>query len=446
MKRELFPPPLNRVVTTLLLVLLVAATSSSCGPEPPPPNVVLISLDTLRADHVGTYGYPKATTPNLDRLAATGIVFLNNYAQAPNTAPSHTSILASLYPSVASIWDHGGVLDPNVPMLAETFKDAGFSTAAFVQLPSATYERGFDVYTGLSHGASFRRRAESTMESVREWVSAQTEQPFFLFLHTYAVHLPYSPSEELAEKFDPDYGGPLSNELRAAVIDQINDGELEIDEADLEHIVAMYDAEIAELDQDLGALFSWFEENGLLENTVFAVISDHGEEFGEHGIVAKHTYSLHQELIHTPLILFGGGIPGGIRVEQPSRNVDVAPTLLRLANIELPAHYQGADLRPVWEGTERRPRVVLAEKRDYKVFLEGGFKYYTNGQLYDLGNDPYEKENLVDARPELTQRFEELATAWQAELDRLSATIAQGGEIRLSPEEVRRLKALGYIQ
>ncbi len=446
MRRE---PPTRmptRVVATLVVAILVAAASTSCAPEPPPPNVVLISLDTLRADHVGAYGYPKETTPNLDRFAEAGIVFLNNYAQAPNTAPSHTSILASLYASVASVWAHGGVLDPNVPMLAETFKEAGFATAAFVQLPSATYERGFDVYTGLSHGASFRRRAESTMDSVREWVSAQTEQPFFLFLHTYAVHLPYSPSEELAEKFDPDYEGPLSNNLRGTLIDQINDGEIEITAADLNHIIAMYDAEIAELDQDLGALFDWFEQNGLLENTVFAVIADHGEEFGEHGIVAKHTYSLHQELIHTPLILFGGGIPSGLRVELPTRNVDVAPTLLRLANIETPAHYQGADLRPVWEGTERRPRVVLAEKRDYKVFLEGGFKYYTDGRLYDLENDPLERENLIEARPEMARRFEELAAAWQVELDRLSMSIAQGGEIRLSPEEVRRLKALGYLQ
>jgi len=446
MRRQTLPRPSIRAVATLLFALLVAATNSSCGPEPPPPNVVLISLDTLRADHVGTYGYPKETTPNLDRFAETGIVFLNNYAQAPNTAPSHTSILSSLYPSVAGVWEHGGVLDPNVPMLAETFKEAGFSTAAFVQLPSATYERGFDVYTGLSHGASLRRRAEASMDSVREWVSEQTEQPFFLFLHTYAVHLPYSPSEELAKKFDPDYEGLLRTNMRGTLIDQINDGEIEITEADLNHIIAMYDAEIAELDQDLGALLDWFAENGLLENTVFAVLADHGEELGEHGVVAKHTYSLHQELIHTPLILFGGGIPGGLRVEKPSRNVDIAPTLLRLANIETPAHYQGADLRPVWDGTERRPRIVLAEKRNYKVFIEGGFKYYTDGRLYDLESDPLERANLIDDRPALARRFEELAVSWQAELDRLSMTIAQGGEIRLSPEEISRLKALGYLQ
>jgi arylsulfatase A-like enzyme len=408
--------------------------------------VVLISLDTLRADHVGALGYEKDTTPNLDQRAALGIVFLNHYAQAPNTAPSHTSVLSSLYPSVAGVWEHGGILDPSVPMLAETFKAAGFATAAFVQLPSATYERGFDVYTGLSHGASMRRRAEASMDSVREWVSAQTEQPFFLFLHTYAVHLPYSPSSALAKRFDPDYEGPLKTNLRADVIDQINDGELEITDEDLHHIIAMYDAEIAELDQDLGKLFEWFEETGLIENTVFAIIADHGEEFGEHGIVAKHTYSLHQELIHIPLILFGNGIPSGLRVEQPSRNIDVAPTLLGLAGIEAPAHYQGADLRPVWEGTERRPRVVLAEKRNFKVFIDGGFKYYTDGRLYDLENDPFERENLIQTRPELARRFEELAASWQVELDRLSMTIAQGGEISLSPEEVRRLKSLGYLQ
>jgi arylsulfatase A-like enzyme len=435
-----------RTVATLLLAAVAAAPVAACASEPAPPNVVLISLDTLRADHVGTYGYPKDTTPNLDRYAERGIVFLNNYAQAPNTAPSHTSVLSSLYPSVAGVWEHGAMLDPNVPMLAETFKGGGYATAAFVQLPSATYERGFDVYTGLSHGASLRRRANASMDSVREWVSEQTGQPFFLFLHTYAVHLPYSPSEELARKFSPDYDGPLRTNMRGDLIDQINDGEIDITEEDLRHIIAMYDAEIAELDQDLGDLFDWFDQNGLIETTAFAIIADHGEEFGEHGIVGKHTYSLHQQLIHTPLVLFGDGVPSGLRVDLPTRNVDVAPTLLSLAGIEQPAHYQGADLRPVWEGTERRPRVVLAEKKNYKVFLEGGFKYYTDGRLYDLEEDPLERENLIDARPELARRFEELAAAWQVELDRLSMTIAQGGEIRLSPEEVRRLKALGYLQ
>jgi arylsulfatase A-like enzyme len=296
------------------LVSLVTSLASSCGPEPPPPNVVLLSLDTLRADHLGTYGYSRDTTPNLDRIAETGVVFLNNYAQAPNTAPSHTSLLSSLYPSVAGIWSHGGILDPDVPMLAETFKEAGFATAAFVQLPSETYQRGFDLYTGLSHGASLRKRADSTIESVQEWVSQNTGQPFFLFIHTYAVHLPYKPADEFVAKFDSGYEGPIGTEILRDFIHAINDGEEEITEADLQHIVTMYDAELAALDYDLGGLFDWFEGNGLLENTVVAITSDHGEEFGEHGKVATHTYSLHQELIHTPLILFGKGIPAGLRI------------------------------------------------------------------------------------------------------------------------------------
>jgi len=439
------PAPARLLVAGLLCALAV----TGCGPEPPRPNVVLISLDTLRADRLGAYGYERGTSPHLDRLAARGVVFKNHYAQAPNTAPSHTSILSGLFPSVAGVWEQGEMLDPEVPVLPEIFKEAGYDTAAFVQLPGNSYKRGFDVYTGLSHDASLRLRAEATFESVYDWVEQQRDAPFFLFLHTYAVHLPYDPPEEFAARFRGDYSGPLppNGPIRRGAVDRINEGAEGTTAADAQHVSNLYDAEIATLDHDLGALFDQFERDGLLDDTVFAIIADHGEEMGEHGLYGRHTYTLHEELLRVPLILFGPGVPSGSEVELPSRNVDVAPTLLTLAGFEVPASMQGFDLESLWDGSETEPRVVLAEKPRFRVFIVDGYKYDTrSGNLYDLNNDPWGTVDLRDQMPDKVIEFERLIAGWEAELARARANVAAAGEVQLTPEEISRLKALGYLR
>lgn len=429
------------------LVMLLGLCLLACGPPPPRPNIVLISLDTLRADHLGVYGYDRDLSPNLDRMAARGVVFRNHYSQAPNTAPSHTSVLTGLFPSVPGIWGHGELLDPAVPVIPEMFREAGYTTAAFVQLPGESYKRGFDVYTGLSHDASFRRRAEATMDAVYEFVEAPREEPFFLFLHTYSVHLPYNPPQEFADRYWGDYDGTLGKSIRRGDVDRINERGDDVTDADRQHVVDMYDAEIATLDHDLGAMFDRFEAQGLFDDTIFAIIADHGEEFGDHGLYGRHTYSLYEELLRTPLIMFGPGVPEGVDVEMPSRNLDVAPTLLRMAGIDAPQAMQGFDLEPLWDGTETEPRVVLAEKKEYRVFIVDGFKYDTDvGALYDLRQDPGELFDVREEYPDKVVEFERLIAAWETELARAAANVGNPGAVQLSPEEVRRLRALGYLR
>jgi arylsulfatase A-like enzyme len=314
-------------------------------------------------------------------------------------------------------------------------------------LPGESYQRGFDVYTGLTHDASFRLRAEATFEEVYDFVETPRERPFFLFLHTYAVHLPYNPPPEFAERFAGDYDGPLGGTIRRGHVDRINEGGNGFTEADAQHVINMYDAEVATLDHDLGVMLDRFEAQGLFDDTVFVIISDHGEEMGEHGQVGRHTYSLYEELIRTPLIMFGPGVPPGVRVELPSRNIDVAPTLLRMAGIEVPAGMQGFDLEPLWNGSEVEPRVVLAEKPGFKVFIVDGFKYDTRwGNLFDLTRDPWEQNDVRDQYPDKVQEFERLIAGWEAELARARANVGEAGAAQLTPEEIRRLKALGYLR
>jgi arylsulfatase A-like enzyme len=435
---------LGAPLAALLAALLVAA---GCGPAPPRPNIVLISLDTLRADRLGVYGYDRGTSPNLDRLARRGVVFRNHYAQAGSTAPSHTSILTGLFPSVADVWEHGEVLDPEVPMLAEIFKAGGYDTAAFVQLSGESYQRGFDIYTGLSHDASLRRRAAGTFEDVYDFVSTPRDEPFFLFLHTYSVHLPYNPPPEEAERFWGDYDGNLGRNISREDVDRVNGGAEGITAADARHVSDMYDAGVATLDGDLGAMFERFDAQGLFDNTVFAIIGDHGEEFGEHGIVGHHAHTLNEELLRTPLIMFGPGVPQGAEVQLPSRNVDVAPTLLSIARLDVPPGMQGFDLEPLWNGTETEPRVVVAERQRYRVFIVDGFKYDTgSGKLFDLRTDPWGTIDLRDERPDKVIELERIVAGWEAQLALARANVAEAGEVRLTPEEIRRLKALGYLR
>ncbi|MGD2116191.1 MAG: sulfatase [Acidobacteriota bacterium] len=429
--------------------LAVPATLGGCvGPEPPRPNLVLISLDTLRPDHLGVYGYERDTSPHLDRLATGGVVFEKAYAHGPNTAPTHHSVLTSLYPSVHGIDRHGLVLDPDVPMLPEILRDAGYATGGFVQLPGTSYRRGFDHYTGLSHAASLRKakRFGAGLESIGEWIAGLEEGvPFFLFVHTYAVHLPYAPRPENLERFDPGYDGVVSNRVKPEEIDRINRGELPVDDEDLEHLVALYDAEIAGLDADLGTLFESFEAMGLLDETVFVLMADHGEELGEHGVWGQHSHTLYEELIRIPLIVLGPGVPAGRRIDRPARQVDIAPTLLDFAGIEPPEHFRGTSLRPVWEGTEAGERIVMAELPGLRAIIDGDLKYFTNGRLYDLAADPGEQHDIAHERPEALQRMRRLAEAWDDELVRERRRISRPGDVELSEEERRRLRALGYL-
>ncbi len=402
-------------------------------------------MDTLRADHLGVYGYPRSTTPNIDRLAADGVVFLQNYAQAPNTSPSTVSFLTSLYPSVHQVWEHGEGLDPAVLTVTQSLNEAGYATGGFVRLNGDSYRRGFDQYQRIRRHTS-RSRTDENVATITEWVASHRAQPFFLFLHFYDVHLPYTPLNKYAERYRGDYEGPLPDRISNDHTDRINNGELECSEEDLKHIISLYDAELALLDEVLGRIFDFFRATGLYDDTVFALLADHGEEFGDHGQVGKHAHTLFNELIRAPLIMVGPGIPKGRRIDYAVRNIDVAPTLLSLAGVRIPRAMQGSSLRPVWEGRERRSRVAVSERPRLRSFVVDGFKYYTDGRLFDLPNDPSEQMNLSALEPERVEKMAAVAADWDEELKRRQAQVAAPGEVTLTPEEVKNLKALGYLQ
>jgi choline-sulfatase len=393
---------------------------------PSAPRILLITIDTLRADRLGSYGYAQARTQVLDKLAASGVRFDDATAHAPLTHPSHAAIMTGRYPGAFGIRLNG--MDPlpdAATTLAERLKDAGYRTGAVVASVvvdrSTGLAQGFDHYDDAITGpirqtmamADLQRRAGEVTTRATAWI-AQQREPWFLWAHYYDPHLPYDAPATHA-KAAP--GRP-------------------------------YDAEIAYVDAEIGRLLAAVDR----ASTIVVVTSDHGEALGEHG-EPDHGYFLYDATLHVPLIMAGPGIPARVVTEQV-RSIDIAPTIAQLARIDWPADRSGGEgLRAVIDGRTRAnvpvsiaeswyPRLHFgwSELRSARV---GEWKFVAapRPELYDLRVDPDESKNVATTRGSVAGR---LAADLQ---DVLAGFSARATEPAAQPdaETVRRLQALGYV-
>jgi arylsulfatase A-like enzyme len=348
-----------------LVLLVCVCLALACGTgERPRLNVMIIAIDTLRRDHVGCYGYDRATSPNIDELAARGVLFEDAVSQAPWTLPSFASILTSLYPT-----QHGaGFLEPGAgsygkrmrsvfPPLAMLLLKEGYTTGAIVNAPALAPEfgvdRGFEFYDTTPRWDP--RLADVTTADALGWLDANKDVPFFEFVHYFDPHLDYSPPAPYDTLFDPGYQGRLGNVFdREAYQHHESDLARENDPAvaaDWDHIRALYDGEIAFTDQAVGDLIKGLDERGLRDNTLIVFLSDHGEEFFEHKGF-EHGHTLYDELIRVPLIFsLPGTLPENTRVARQVRMIDVVPTILDVLGIRATTHLEGVSLRPLITGT-----------------------------------------------------------------------------------------------
>jgi sulfatase-like protein/uncharacterized protein DUF5666 len=332
-------------------LLALALFSSACA-EPrrsPGPNVVLICLDTVRADHLGTYGYARPTTPALDALAARSLVFGEASSTAGWTKPSVPSFLTGTYPSQHGVYEGSSraeagevtdLLPSDALTLAEVFQRHGYRTGAFVhnaQLRAGNgFEQGFEDYEQENLDArEIRWRG-------LDWIDRGSERPFFLYLHFLDAHWPYPAPEEWVTRFAPAaaterFRGKESKALYSA----INDGEHPMTDEDRAALEALYDGALAYLDSELGRFFAGLDLRGLARDTIVCVIADHGEEFGEHGKVG-HGHGLWENLLHVPWILF---VPGRAaqRNDAPVSLIDLFPTLIAAAGLPPAAGHEGVD-------------------------------------------------------------------------------------------------------
>lgn len=442
--------PLQPAAPRALAVSLAALWMLvSCGPaEPAPRNVLLLSIDTLRADRLGCYGYDRPTSPFLDGLAQQGVRYENVVAQSPWTLPSHTSLLTGLLPHHHGVTSGDQRLAKSLPSLQKLLAGQGLATAAIINSrflgERHGLSRGFDHVELLDEKP---KAGLAVFERALDWLGDLGEEPYFLFLHTYHVHSDYTPAASYRELLVDPYTGTADGS--SAQLQAFRRGEHEFDERDMQHISQLYDAELRELDDLLEDFFGELEALGLLDETLVIVTSDHGEEFREHGDVL-HGRSMHRESLSIPMLLVGPGVPAGRRVDDLVMLVDVLPTITGRFGLPAPDACDGIDLARLWEPNDVRRWILAGADHNNAVpglrsmLRDSRFKLMVDDAagthaLYDLQSDPGEQYDVSTERAELAQHMLSV-------LRRL--TSEQGTSEQAPPqtaEDLRVLQELGYF-
>jgi arylsulfatase A-like enzyme len=349
------------------------------------PNVILITISSLRADHVGSLGYHRDTTPHFDAFARAGVLFTHAFASSGWTMPAHGSLFTSLHPSEHGATHISKSLKQDATTLAEVLKENGYCCAAFCGGPNLNREhgfaQGFDLYDDYSvplllESLQFGEGSATDINTCRTnglindaaiaWLTNNTQAPFFLFVHYYDNHWDYLPPPRFKELYDPNYKGPISG--RGVAREPLFSNRPP--DRDVEHLIALYDGEIRQTDEDLGDLLTALKGRGLCETSIIIILADHGEQFYEHGHTSHH--GVHDELIHVPLALSIPGLPvAGRVIDRLVSQLDILPTVLYRLSIPAPGPVQGRSLLPLLTGDE-------ASIRDH-VFVE-----YTGGALPDV--------------------------------------------------------------
>jgi len=462
-------PRLARGLGLLALAVVVGiACSSPRSRLGDRPNVLLISIDSLRADHLGIYGNPHPTSPVIDRLAREGVLFEHALAPTSWTLPSHATMLTGKSQRHHQTTTTDDAIRSEHEMVSEVFARSGYETVGFFSGPFLHpvygFSRGFERYvscqaedTAKAEGGPDAWRTahnDRTNHLVRaafqRWVAERSGRPFFAFVHLWDVHFDYIPPEPFASMFDPDYTGPL---------DGRNIGQqgfpLDAPPRDVEHLKALYDGEIRYTDQTIGELLDALERAGVLGRTLVVVTADHGEEFLEHGN-KTHRKAIYEESIHVPLIVWArSGLPRGMRVAPPVALEDVAPTILDLAGLPPLRAADGRSLRASIEGrtSPDGERTIFSEFYDpgsgelrIAAARRGERKLIVHPPrlraFYDLAADPGE------SHPQPGRRDRDLLQQIDADIaESIAAASRREKSSAEVPQDVRdRLRSLGYVK
>ncbi len=438
-----------RLLGASLVGVLVAAGAHASDSRP---NLLLVTFDTTRADRLGCYGFEGARTPYIDSLASEGTVFLNTYAQAPQTLPSHTSLMTGHYTITHNVLSNGQRLDDRVLTLAEILSAEGYQTGAIVAtaalLSDFNLDQGFETYDdhfdepGLLAGFKnfFRlisrskvnptttRRADRVADLAGRWLKSakQKERPFFLWVHFFDPHAPYVHRRDFAK---PDEVSTEENSLQASYINE----------------VAFTDHYLGRVLGDLGRL-------GLERNTLTVFTADHGESLGEHGYFG-HRRELYEEIIRIPLIWrLPFKIKAGDVIEGPAMSIDVVPTVLTLLDVEYrPEAFAGRDLFALDRSRHRKVfsmAVKLFTKEPIRTALRYGPNKYirfderSRNKLFGIDRDPYEEHNLIQSSG-VGEDFD-----WEGAIrdwfDQFQNTALD--DFRMTEEQLEKLRSLGYVK
>lgn len=425
---------------TILLSAVLACASRrqenagqrSAGPSKS--NVILITIDTLRADHLGCYGDKEIKTPNIDALAAAGVRFENAFSAVPVTLPSHATIMTGTYPVFTGMHDFSGnKLSPDIPTLASALRAAGYSTGAAIgaEVLDSRFglNSGFDLYYDHFNVRPLReadleeneRPGNEVMDIALDWLKQNRHRPFFIWIHLYDPHYPYHPPAPYSEEYKD----------------------------------RLYDGEIAFADAQVGRLVQFLKQNQLYSSSLIVLTGDHGEGLGEHG-EKQHGFFIYNSTMHVPLIFKTPGVATKEtrrQVPSPAILVDIMPTILSAVHVAVPADVQGHSLLPVIAGKKQdRASDIYGESFlprlhfDWSELrgIEIGNLHFIDApkpELYDTEADPGELHNLYSQKPALSSEYQHRLTET---ITRYSADKSTAEKTGLDPQLLERLKALGY--
>jgi arylsulfatase A-like enzyme len=473
----------GRLKATLLAVGWACLTACSEPPEAPPsrarPNVVMIVLDTTRADILSAYGYPKPTSPSLSLVASEGILFQQAMTTDFWTLPAHASLLTGEYPAVHQATAETNALSDGITTLAEYLRSAGYKTRAYVSNPWIGSERGFgqgfDTYIETWKSLPTTHNAYATdsagIEGAQSWINEQNErgEDFFLFLNLNSAHMPYSPDPLTLVKISPTpRPTDRTRELRAIKgMWAYLGGKYSLTAEDFEILQDLYAAEVAMVDELVGRMVEFLRELNVLDNTLLIITSDHGENLGEHGMV-DHLLSMYETTIRVPLIMrLPSSFSAGSESEELVSLVDIVPTVLDICG--LAPLYPDIAARSLLNPNRSPHEFVIAEnerplnginlmRKNFPDFdtasidhrmkmlrtLQHKLIWYDDGrvEVYDLQSDPGELNDLSVLEPELSSRLLSQLEAWSAAQE--DPRPSQPVEIS-DPETRDQLRALGYI-
>src|ERR1700719_1013303 len=413
-----------------LWIASLLSSSGLAGQVKHAPNVVVITIDTLRADHLGCYGYKQIRTPNIDALAADSVRFERAYTPVPVTLPAHTAIFTGTYPTLNGMHDFSGnKLNPAQPTLASVLKQRGYTTGAVIG--SAVLDsrfglnEGFDFY--YDH-FDFNRLQESNLEEMErpgnvvadvalDWLGKNRKNKFFLWMHLYDPHYPYRPPPPYSEQYKD----------------------------------RLYDGEIAFADVQVGRLISFLKANNIYRNTLIVLTGDHGESLGEHG-EKTHGFFIYNATLHVPVIIHLPGETAAKTVSDLVTLTDLMPTVLKELKIEVPAQVQGRSLLPLPVANKEVPNSVYAETflprlhfnwSELRSVETGKYQFIQapKPELYDLVADPGETRNLYADKKAVG---DELQARLRALVSQYSADQELAEKTGLDPALMERLKSLGY--
>lgn len=434
-------------------------------------GAVLILFDTLRADHLGCYGYKRPTSPTIDALAADGGVrFTQVISHAPWTMPAVAGMLAGDYPERA----FQGRLKRS---LVKHISAAGFRTGAVTEggyvSKAFGMNLGFDEFREETGPVQIVKKGETgklltsgiekTFELAQEWLEDHRNEQFFLLVHTYEPHTPYT-RHDFTQGLDPGQVGDVF--ATDGIVPRLNSGETVLTQSETEYVIAMYDGGVLTADRHLAKLLAYLDESGLSDKTLVVVAGDHGEELGSHypSRTGGHGHALLDTQLHVPLVIRDPTLQFEVRtVPNQVRLIDVMPTIADLLDVQPDLRLEGRSLRPLMHGQDEAPRIALAAQtrvgpkrlavrhRGYKYIAIVGpesedrpmLEHPPQRQLYALADDPNEMHNVVDEFPEIAEAFD---SVMQRDHQALSAPAQLDPEEGIDPEVLERLRSLGYVE